>query len=415
MRILWISFLGSWTLPLLNALSSSKKEDQYGLLIPTTQKNEYKHLQLNNNCKYYTVYLTTKELYSNMEMSVFDKYKTYIKQFSPDIIHIHGTEKNLAQIQNFIQDIPVVISIQGIMQGYKKFSFNYLLPNEEKKYKTLKNYLGRGGINQQYKLFCQSKFYEKNIFKNGIFFIGRTEWDKAQVIFRNKQAKYFHGEELLRPEFYFRKKTWAPQNCEPYTIFMPSGFNPIKGLHIALEAITLLKERYPTIKLYVPGIPQHIIKKNKLSSYILGEQYINIIKEKIRKNNLTQNIKLLPRLSASEMINYMQKSQVFLSPTSIDNSPNTIGEAMMIGIPIVTTAVGGILSFLKDKETCLLAPAGDEYVIAYKIMQLFEDQELSQKLSNNAYLVALQRHNIETTILQYREIYLQCINTFKKK
>lgn len=119
MRILWISFLGSWTLPLLNALSSSKKEDQYGLLIPTTQKNEYKHLQLNNNCKYYTVYLTTKELYSNMEMSVFDKYKTYIKQFSPDIIHIHGTEKNLAQIQNFIQDIPVVISIQGIMQGYK--------------------------------------------------------------------------------------------------------------------------------------------------------------------------------------------------------------------------------------------------------------------------------------------------------
>lgn len=196
---------------------------------------------------------------------------------------------------------------------------------------------------------------------------------------------------------------------------MPSGFNPIKGLHIALEAITLLKERYPTIKLYVPGIPQHIIKKNKLSSYILGEQYINIIKEKIRKNNLTQNIKLLPRLSASEMINYMQKSQVFLSPTSIDNSPNTIGEAMMIGIPIVTTAVGGILSFLKDKETCLLAPAGDEYVIAYKIMQLFEDQELSQKLSNNAYLVALQRHNIETTILQYREIYLQCINTFKKK
>lgn len=104
-----------------------------------------------------------------------------------------------------------------------------------------------------------------------------------------------------------------------------------------------------------------------------------------------------------------------MSPTSIDNSPNTIGEAMMIGIPIVTTAVGGILSFLKDKETCLLAPAGDEYVIAYKIMQLFEDQELSQKLSNNAYLVALQRHNIETTILQYREIYLQCINTFKKK
>lgn len=270
--------------------------------------------------------------------------------------------------------------------------------------------MGRGGVDAQYKLFCQSAQYEIDIFKNGRYFIGRTEWDKAHVIFNSPHAIYFHGEELLRPEFYKQQNTWAIDKITPYSIFMPSGFNPIKGLHVALEAITLLKEKYPKIKLRVPGIPMNILKRKGLFATLMGEQYLNFIRTFIKRNNLTNNIELLPRLTPAQMVECMQQSHVFLSPTSIDNSPNTVGEAMMIGLPVVVTAVGGLLSFLKDNETCLFTPVGDSYMMALKIMQIFEDIKLAERLSQNAYQTALRRHDISTTIIQYITIYKQCVN-----
>lgn len=109
------------------------------------------------------------------------------------------------------------------------------------------------------------------------------------------------------------------------------------------------------------------------------------------------------------MMRQMQRAHVFLSPSSIDNSPNAIGEATMIGIPIVTTPVGGVTSFLKDEETALFAPAGDPYMIAYQIKRIFDNDNLAITLSKNAQKIALERHDIDKTTKQYLNIYRQII------
>ena len=401
MRILWISFFGSWTLPLLSKI---KKGNEVGIIIPTNKRSDSFYIK--DNISFYELSIM-KECFSYMSITTYYKYQTIIKQFQPDIIHIHGTEKNLAQIQNFIKDIPIVISIQGLLSGYQNYTLNYLEKSKVKKYATWKNLLGYGGIQLMNNDIKKGIKYETDILQHGKYFIGRTYWDKAHILFHNPNAYYFHGEELLRDEFYQHAASWCITQCKHHSIFMPSGFNPIKGMHLAIESTHLLKQFYPDIQLTIPGIASTELKK--LTNRIWGEEYIIYCINLIKKYGLENNIKLLPRLNAKEMIKEMQNAHVFLSPSSIDNSPNAVGEATMIGTPIVTTPVGGIPSILQDEKEVLFAPAGDSYMMSYQIKRIFEDNELALSLSNNAHQKALIRHNIKESVTQYLNIYAQII------
>lgn len=402
MRILWISFYGSWTLPLLHCI---KHNNQVGIIIPIIgkQKKYYEQDQIS----FYELPFNKKELNSNMSYYTFQKYESIIKQFNPDIIHIHGTEKNLAQIQNYLKNIPIVISIQGLLTGYTDYAFNYLDHKKIKKCSTLKNKLGMGGYKLMYKNFIHGTSYELDILKNGKYFIGRTYWDNAHIKFHNPKALYFHGEELLRDEFYQHSATWDVNKCKQHSIFMPSGFNPIKGMHLAIITVHLLKQYYADIQLSIPGLSPNNL--NKLTNRLWGEEYIIYCMRLIKEYKLIDNIKFLPRLNAEDMVKQMQQANVFLSPSSIDNSPNAVGEATMIGTPIVTTPVGGIPSILKDEKDVLFAPAGDPYMMAFQIKRIFEDNDLALSLSENAHLKALKRHNRLQTTSQYLFIYQEII------
>lgn len=412
MNILWISFYGSWTEPLLNAIKNQTQCNIY-LIIPEIGSKKDK-IEIKNNITHHSLALEANECYHNMSIKTFYKFEQIIKQVKPDIIHIHGTEKNLAQIQNYIQDIPIVISIQGILKGCKPHTFNFINKNKVKRFCTLKNILGWGGINLLYKYVKRGETYETDILKNGKYFIGRTSWDKAYITFHNPTAYYFQGEELLRNEFYQNSNSWDLSKCQKHTILMPSGFSPNKGLHLAVKTIQLLKIYYKDIKLYVPGLDPKSFN-GKLTSLIMGEEYLRYVKSLIKKNHLQDNIIFLPQLNTCEIIEKMKSVHVFLSPSSIENSSNIIGEATIIGTPIVTTPVGGIISFMKDNENSLFAPAGDAYMMAYQIKNIFENDSLAFKLSQNAYQLALTRHDKEKTAKQYIKAYQEIIKMHLNK
>lgn len=403
MRILWISAVGSWTMPLAKRIAT--EDNRVLILVPTTKKEN--NLINEGNVTIQNVYIHQKDITGiGLTSDCAEMYITYITKFKPDIIHIHGTERNYGQIVNYCHNIPVVVSIQGLVTGYIPFSCNFLKESELKPYRSFKNWFGFGCYTFQEKAFeMRSRKYELDIIKANKYFFCRTNWDKAWISLNNPLAHIFHGEELLRNSFYDNSGKWEYKNCQKFRIFMPAGYTPIKGLHLALKAIAILKTAFPNIELRVPGIPQKILNYGIIKRKIVGDEYINYIFHLIKSLDLKQNVKLLPRLGEQEMANEMLKANVFLSPTSIDNSPNSIGEATMIGVPVVTTPVGGIPSMLRDEESCLFAPAGDVYLMAYQIKRIFNDSELAVKLSKNAHQIALCRHNPDTTIIQYINAY----------
>ena len=119
MKILWLTYFGSWTRPLAEYLA---RHHQITLLIPS---NENKEEELVNGVKYIYVKYPMHEAVQMMSPKIFSRLSSHIEREAPDIIHVHGTEKNLAQIHRYI-NIPVVTSIQGILMGYLPYVSNYL-------------------------------------------------------------------------------------------------------------------------------------------------------------------------------------------------------------------------------------------------------------------------------------------------
>jgi len=125
---------------------------------------------------------------------------------------------------------------------------------------------------------------------------------------------------------------------------------------------------------------------------------------------LKEHVILLPPLSAEEMAAEMLRANVFLSPTSIDNSPNAVGEAMMLGLPIVSTPVGGVPSFVHHEENGLLA---EPDALASAIIRIFDNPTLAKSLGTKAYHTALRRHDREQTAEQYMSAYQDIVQLNK--
>lgn len=412
MKVLWISFFAPWTIPMLKSIQQNCEVE---MVVPSEDGESYRKETKEGIVFHYLGFKKGHGIFCPMNRIIADKYIDIITKVKPDIIHIQGTEKNLGQIQNFVKDIPVVINIQGILSGCLPYNTCFIKDKEIRPYKSIKNWLGHQGIHAADRI-CERgvRNYEDDILSNAKYVMGRTNWDHARTMFANPQSKYFVCEELLRPSFYRNAGGWDVNKCVRYSFMMPAGFNPLKGMHIAVKAAALLKKIYPDVLLKIPAIPMHMLQRSGLKELLIGEELITYVKDIIKKNHMEENVIFLPRLSEEEMVKEMLSANVFLSCSSIDNSSNAVGEATMLGTPLVVTAVGGLTSFMHDEQNCLLSSSGDEYMIAYQIRRYFENDALCVRLSKAALETARKRHDLDNAAKVAYEAYQQVIEIHKK-
>lgn len=411
MKVLWITFWGPWVKPLLKRLN---KFCELQIIVPDEGKESYTQEDIEGLVVHNLSFRKGHGLFVNMDREIFSRYEVIINRFKPDIIHIQGTEKNLAQIQNFIKDIPIAISIQGLLSGCLRYNPAFLYDSDMLPFTSIKNRFRHGGLLAPERS-CERgvKNYEMDILRNGKYYLGRTIWDKAHTKISNPKSLYFYGGEVLRDVFYEKAGNWSVNKCRRHSIMMPSGYNPLKGMHFAITATAYIKQFYPDVLLKVPGIPLDMFHRKGFRRILIGEEFLSYCKNLVNKYHVEENVMFLPYLSEEDMTNQMLASNVFLSCSTIDNSSNAVSEATMLGLPLVVSAVGGIISFIKDGETGLFAPSGDSYVMAEQIMRIFENDELANSLSRNEYKQASMRLEPESIVNQYMKDYHQIIEHFK--
>ncbi len=397
-----------WIDPLFFGLSKNK-EIKMGVITPVVG-GEFLEKVI-SNIHYYAISIKKGDNQKTMKFNLVKEYLKAIDCFSPDIIHIHGVEKNFGLLRKFVsKHIPIVCSIQGIITSCNPYlnqssnNFNY------KRYRSLKNRLGRGGIDGFKRKWNKYKVIEQEIFSINQYFIGRTLWDKSQTLSLNQKANYFQGEELLREPFY--NTNWGLNECERNSIFISSGSYPLKGLHLLIEAVNIVKEKYPNLKIYVPLA--NIKIKLGVKDYLIGEDYSIYISHLVKKLALSNNFIFLKRLSAKEMAEQFSKSHVFTLPSYIENSSNAFGEAMMVGTPTIAAFTGGIGSIVENEKSSLFFPIGDYRMLAHQIDRVFSSDDLALKLSENAKEIAKRRHNIQDSVEQYITIYKEIIKNYNE-
>ena len=326
-----------------------------------------------------------------------NEYLKIIDEVKPDIIHIHGTENPFGCIIDET-DIPVVVSIQGVLTV---ISHKYCSGIESK-------YLS---VSKRNKIFFKDNFkksyfqmkkmaeIERRTLIKCKYIFGRTDWDERITKILAPKSIYFHSDEMLREIFYYNK--WEfPQN-KFFKIFTTSGNNFYKGFETICESLYLTNKIYKNIIWYVAGIKEDdlIVKviKKKLSSYY-------------PKNNLV----LLGNQNEKELINELLSSNLYVMPSHIENSPNNLCEAMVLGMPCISTFAGGAGSLITDKFDGILIQDGDPYAMAGAILELYNNKEKAIQLGQNARETALKRHDKNRIVNYIINNYKQIIKDNKK-
>ena len=112
----------------------------------------------------------------------------------------------------------------------------------------------------------------------------------------------------------------------------------------------------------------------------------------IQKNGLSDSVKFTGFLNEREIVGKFLKSHIFISASSIENSPNSVCEAMYLGVPVVSSMVGGVSNLMEDGKEGLNYQADAPYMMAYCIKKIFDNDTLASEFSINAIKRATERH-----------------------
>lgn len=289
--------------------------------------------------------------------------------FCPDVIHIHGSEypHGLAYVKA-CGSSGVLVSLQGIISCIARYYCAGIDYRDIKKCLTFRDIVKRGGIFKEQQDFERRGKYEIELLQSVNHIIGRTDWDKAHTIEINPNANYHYCGETLRDSFYNQK--WSYADCDPYSIFVSQASYPIKGLHILLKAIPLVLRQYPDVKVYVAGGDPTAKPWYKITGY--GKYLKSLIKEL----EVQDHVKFTGSLNEEEMCQRYLDSNLFVCCSAIENSPNSLGEAQLLGMPYLATFVGGIPEIVNHNPAVLYR--FEEYeMLASKICNVFAQKAIS--------------------------------------
>jgi glycosyltransferase involved in cell wall biosynthesis len=325
--------------------------------------------------------------FKNSDNQYVKKYLDVVNDFKPSVIHIWGTEKNFGLICEHTK-IPVIIHLQGIINPYLNAFFP---PNISLKDFIIKDGFSPLSISKNIKEYNGWKYIadrEKNIFKNCKFFMGRTDWDRILTEIYSNDATYFHCEEALRDEFYTNLK-WEPQKSNKAKIVTTISGPLYKGGDLLLKVANLLKKELDfDFEWEVYGIDDLVVQEK-----LIGIKASNV--------NL-----MLRGMGTSEQIRLaLQTANVFVHPSYIDNSPNSVCEAQICGVPVIACNVGGMSSLIKNNLTGVIVPANDPYTLAYSIKEICLTESIAEKISTEAVKVANSRHNRGEIAINLISIY----------
>lgn len=353
--------------------------------------------------RFYTI---PADIYNKEKKERIVIWNNIVNDFTPDIVHIHGTEYSHGL--SYLKDIGgnnIVISIQGLISVIERYVMAGITSKEIWSNLTIHEILTRSMLSLR-KRFKKSGGNEKDYIHNAKFVIGRTLWDKIHTQSINPNITYFHCNETLRDSFY--KAQWNEDKCDKHTIFFSQAATPLKGLHILLKALPIVKRKYPDVKVRIAG--SNIIRNQGFKEKLRQGTYAKILDKIINKYNLSDNISFTGILNEEKMVQEYLDANVFVCASSIENSSNSIGEAQILGVPCVCSYVGGTPSIVEDGQTGILYRFEEFEMLAHHIMEIFSNKELAGKIGKEARKVALERHDAIKNTNETFEIYKKMIN-----
>ena len=306
-----------------------------------------------------------------------------VEKVKPEVIHIHGTEMSWIRIVPYIHGIPVILSIQAIVTVMTHKLYSGILRTELPLFSVYRRQLG----------YYSKRAEDERLNTQYVqYLIGRTEWDKRCYSVIAPHAQYFVCNEVLRDGFY--KSIWQ----EPYRadnkliVHSTTGEHIFKGLETICQAVTLINNVGVDVEWRIAGVRKE-------------SEFVKIVKRKLKTDFPNKGLLILGSLKEEDLINRMKEAHVYVSASHQDNSPNALCEAMLLGMPCVSTFAGGSGSILKDGITGILVQDGDPWAMAGAVLELFRERQKALQYASAARKDAILRQDKDAITNNLLRIY----------
>jgi glycosyltransferase involved in cell wall biosynthesis len=279
-----------------------------------------------------------------------------VERVKPDLIHIHGTEGPCASLLERVA-IPSLVSIQGSPGDWAvRYWGGADWAAKIRNPRNWKNYL-------QFVLAGQR---ETRMLKHVKAIHGGTSWDRRFARRTAPQASFHHAVAAVGPDFFrVRHLVGAGSDREKVvmTAFSPQ---PYKGAELVINAVASLRRSGHRVRLVLAGScpPKGWGREILRAAHSAGPGAVEI-------TGYLQPRALSERLAAAD---------VYVLPSYIENAPNTLLEAMCVGVPCVAARVGGVASMLQDGVEGLIFRRGNLRDLTAKLERLLVDAEFASTL-----------------------------------
>jgi glycosyltransferase involved in cell wall biosynthesis len=213
------------------------------------------------------------------------------------------------------------------------------------------------------------------------------------VRFYNKDAQIFHVDEALRQEFVECKDRWQPHAVDRKIEIVTTGAcYSVKGPDVVLKTARLIRENtdYEVVWKWIGGTEEDMREFEKLT--------------KVKAREV--GVRMMGTLSATEMIRELLSADMYVHTSYSDNSPNAVCEAQYLGMPVIATDTGGVVSLFSEQyDRNMMVPMNDPFYLASKIIGLREDVTMAERLAEDNWTVSHQRHDRERIARQLKDTY----------
>ena len=329
-----------------------------------------------------------------------------------------GPSIHFGLITRHITRIPIVVSIQGNLTVYNKKYFTGLnMPGLLRRLRS-----GYPFFQSDYQIWQKRAAIEREILRKTQYVFGRTDWDRRICLMLAPGADYFHVDEVIRPRFYGLTRGGMDRGgltlegetreegmdrgkvANPAPIFLTTSSPSFyKGFETVIETARLLTGNGMSFTWLVAGLKE-------------GDALVKLIRGEMGAADLgALQIRLLGILSEEELAGHLSTADVYVQVSHIENSPNSLCEAMLAGMPIVASFAGGTASLLRDGEQGVLVQDGDPYALAGAMEEMVKYPERYAPMAAEARRVALRRHDPEAILTGMLDRYVEIIKRHAAK
>jgi len=235
---------------------------------------------------------------------------------------------------------------------------------------------------------------EEIILKNAKHFGVSTKEMIAIIKKFNPVAKLYYIEYPVTQVNYVKNNNTK----ETFDIIFFARITKDKGIEDLLKAISIVKKEKPDVSLRVIG---HTNKR-----------YLDYLLKMIKKLDIEQNVVFMGFFETQEEIyKYALNAKICVLPTYHDIIPGTIIESMLMKLPVIAYAVGGIPELNEQGEAIILVETRNIILLASSILNLLKDKNRRNTIAKYAYSVANLRYNnkiiLKDNLTAYKTILLE--------